>query len=344
MIELAQRAEQVLAPDVWAYLMRGASSGESPWEQWRFVPRVLRDVRSIDTTAAVFGAWRSPIGVAPTAFHCLVHPGGEAAAARAAAECGAPFVLSMRATTRIEDVAAAAAGPWWQQVYLMRDRGITDALVQRAAAAGATALVLTGDTPYVGRSGGRGLPPLPDDLALVNVAQHLSPGADAWALIEQDAGAVLDDIGRLADLTGLPVIVKGVLRADEARRCVDAGAAGVWVSDHGGRQLGRTVAPALALPAVASAVGSDAAVLVDGDVRDGLDVLAGLALGADAVFVGRPILWGLAVSGADGVRSVLTGLQDELRHSMGLAGAARVGELSPDLLVPADRIGRSDGH
>ncbi|KXO97385.1 L-lactate dehydrogenase [cytochrome] (plasmid) [Tsukamurella tyrosinosolvens] len=331
MIELAQRAERALPPDVWAYLMRGASSGESPWERWRFAPRVLRDVRSIDTATDAFGAWRSPIGVAPTAFHRLVDPGGEAAAARAAADCGAPFVLSMRATTRIEEVAAAAAGPWWQQVYLMRDRTITDALVQRAAAAGATALVLTGDTPYVGRSGGRGLPPLGDDLALVNVAQHLPPGADAWAAIEQDAGAVLDDIGRLADLSGLPVIVKGVLRPDEARRCVDAGAAGVWVSDHGGRQLGRTVAPAQALPRVAAAVGAEATVLVDGD---GLDALAALALGADAVFVGRPVLWGLAVSGADGVRSVLTGLLDELRHGMGLAGATRVAELSPDLVVP----------
>ena len=334
MIELAQRAERALPPDVWAYLMRGASSGESPWERWRFAPQVLRDVRSIDTATDVFGAWRSPIGVAPTAFHRLVDPGGEAAAARAAADCGAPFVLSMRATTRIEEVAAAAAGPWWQQVYLMRDRTITDALVQRAAAAGATALVLTGDTPYVGRSGGRGLPPLDDDLSLVNVAQHLPPGADAWAAIEQDAGAVLDDIGRLADLSGLPVIVKGVLRPDEARRCVDAGAAGVWVSDHGGRQLGRTVAPAQALPRVAAAVGAEATVLVDGDVRDGLDALAALALGADAVFVGRPVLWGLAVSGADGVRSVLTGLLDELRHGMGLAGATRVAELSPDLVVP----------
>lgn len=333
MIELAERAERELPPDVWAYLMRGATVGESPWERWRFAPRVLRDVRSIDTATNVFGAWRSPIGVAPTAFHRLVHPGGEAAVARAAADCGAPFVLSMRATTAIEEVAAAAAGPWWQQVYLMRDRGITDALVQRAAAAGATALVLTGDTPYVGRSGGRGLPPLSDDLALVNVAPHLPPGTDAWAAIEQDAGAVLGDVTRLAELAGLPVIVKGVLRADEARRCVDAGAAGIWVSDHGGRQLGRTVAPARALPEVVAAVGADAVVLVDGDVRDGLDALAALALGADAVFVGRPALWGLAVAGADGVRAMLTGLHDELRHGMGLAGATRLDELSSDLVV-----------
>ena len=333
MIDLAQRAERALPPEVWAYLMRGASTGASPWEQRRFAPRVLRDVRSVDTTTNVLGDWRSPVGVAPTAFHRLVHPEGEAATARAAADCGAPFVLSMRATTRIEEIGAAVGGPWWQQVYLMRDRGLNDALVRRAAAAGATALVLTGDTPYVGRSGGRGLPPLDDDLALINVAQHLPAGADAWASIEQNAGAVVADIRRLADLTGLPVIVKGVLRADEARRCVDAGAAGVWVSDHGGRQLGRTVAPAQALPAIVAAVGTEAVVLADGDIRSGLDALAALALGADAVFVGRPVLWGLAAGGADGVRAVLTGLQDELQHAMGLAGATRVAELTPDLIA-----------
>ncbi|KXO88959.1 alpha-hydroxy-acid oxidizing protein [Tsukamurella pseudospumae] len=333
MIELAQRAERLLPPDVWAYLMRGASIGESAWERWRFAPRVLRDVRTVDTTTPLFGEWRSPIGIAPTAFHRLVHPDGETAVARAAAACGSPFVLSMRATTRIEEVGATAAGPWWQQVYLMRDRGITDALVQRAAAAGATALVLTGDTPYVGRSGGRGLPPLDDRLALVNVAQHVRPWSDPWAEIEQDAGAVLGDIRRLGDLTGLPVIVKGVLRPDEALHCIDAGAAGIWVSDHGGRQLGRTVPPAHALPEVAGAVRGAVPVLVDGDVRCGLDALAALALGADAVFVGRPALWALADGGADGVGAMLSGLWEELRHAMGLAGATRIAELTRDLVV-----------
>jgi 4-hydroxymandelate oxidase len=217
----------------------------------------------------------------------------------------------------------------------MRDRGLTKALVQRAAAAGARAVVLTVDTPYVGRkhrvSGVRIA--VPDDLYLVNLAQHLVPGAVASESAEQDPSMTPDVIGRLAEVSGLPVLVKGVLRGDEALRCVEAGAAGVVVSNHGGRQLDRAVASARALPDVLAAVGARVPVLVDGGIRTGTDALVALALGADAVLVGRPVLWALAAGGADAVRDGLDVLTDDLAHVMAVAGAARPADLDPSMVM-----------
>jgi len=360
-------------------------------------PRVLRDVSAVDTTTRLLGAGlATPVGVAPTAFHRMAHAEGELATAAGAAGAGALYVLSSRSSRRIEDVGAmiaAGGGTWWFQVYVMRDRGLTAGLVRRAAGAGASALVLTGDTPVVGRRwpGGQGRPPVSDGDFLAN----LGPLNDLGAA-EQAADATFTDIGWLMEIgDGLPVVVKGILRPDDALACAAHGAAGVIVSNHGGRQLDGALASASALPVVAAAVraaagpaeaGPDGAaqpgaaeagatkpgtaqtgaaqtgpaqtgpaqtaaaqavraqrsvihlaavpgdlagfgVFVDGGIRSGHDVLAALALGADAVFVGRPALWALACGGAEAVRGLLAGLNDDLAHVMALAGAASLADI-----------------
>lgn len=345
--ELEETGARNLDPVIWHYMTRGsgehrsAAEADTSWDNWRLRPRVLRDVSEISTERALFGDWATPIGVAPTAFHRLVHPEGEAATARGAANSGAPFVLSSRSTVPIEQVAEELNGsPWWFQVYLMHDRSISDALVQRAAAAGATALVLTGDTPYVGyrpRAGQVRPLPLGENLSLIGVRQHLPVDvADPWPLIDQTPRQTMADIERLADLSGLPVIVKGVLRGDDAVACVRAGAEGVWVSNHGGRQLDGALAPSHALGEVLEAVGREVPVLVDGGVRGGREALVALAMGASAVFVGRPVLWALADGGADGVTALLAGLRDELAHLMGLAGATDLAQLERSLITRVD--------
>ena len=342
--QLRDRAERALSADTWSYLNRGSGDertvheAHDAWDCYRLRPRVLRDVSVVSTELDLFGSWRTPIGIAPTAFHALIHPEGEVATAAGAAASGAPMVVSSRATRRIEDIAAAIDGPWWFQVYLMRERRVTEALIRRAAAAGATAMVLTADTPYVGhraRSAALSRPlPLTDEQALTNMRDHLPTDvADIWELIDQRADLSLDDITWVADVSDLPVIVKGVLRADDATACVDAGAGGVWVSNHGGRQLDRVVPTAVALPEVVAAVGDSVPVIVDGGVRDGFDALTALALGARAVMLGRPAMWALAAGGSDAVAAMLTELTAELRHAMGLAGAASLTALDPSMVT-----------
>ncbi len=309
-----RRAALALPDDVVAYIEGGAgeevSLGEAEvaWGGVRLRPRVLRDVSHVDTSVTLLGTrLATPVLVGPTALHGLVHPGAERETAQGARAAGSLLVVSSRATLPPEDIGA---GPWWLQVYVLRDRGVTREAVQRAVAAGARSLVLTGDTPYVGPK--RRSEP---------VAQP--PG------FEQDPSVGLDAIGWLAELSGLPVLVKGVLRADDARDCVAAGASGVVVSNHGGRQLDRALPTAVALPAVADAV--DVPVLVDGGLRSGLDVLCALALGADAVLLGRPIMWALAAGGAAGVEACLREVTADLSRALALAGAADLGSVARDL-------------
>ncbi len=269
-----------------------------------------------------------------------MHAEGEAATAAGSAAAGSLYCLSSRSGTPMEKVAAAG-GPWWAQVYVVRDRDLTAAFVQRATEAGAGALVLTGDTPVVGRK------PRADALAVdVDVPEEYTranlgwrgdgtdePG-DSLPGLWQAPDITLETIGWLRELSDLPVVVKGVLRGDDARGCVDAGAAAVVVSNHGGRQLDGAISTAAALPEVVAAVaGTGAEVYVDGGIRRGGHVLRALALGARAVFVGRPVLWGLATDGAEGVQTVLEGLTDELVHAMMLAGAPTLGRLTADLVT-----------
>jgi 4-hydroxymandelate oxidase len=288
-------------------------------------------VGTVDTTTTVLGTpVASPVIVAPTAFHKLAHPDGEVATAQGAASAGALLVAATRSTTPLEDIAAVA-GPRWYQVYVLQEREHTAALVRRAAKAGYTALVLTGDTPLLGQR----LRDVRNAFVLpANVGDAaMQAGAAVGSLVDQDPTITFEQIAWLHDVSGLPVIVKGVLRADDARACLDAGAVGICVSNHGGRQLDGAVASADALAEVVDAVGNRAEVYVDGGIRRGVDVVRALALGARGVMVGRPVIWGLATGGSEGVRSVLRGFQRELALAMALCGARTVDEVTTDLVA-----------
>ena len=335
---LEEAARGLLPPGVADYYAGGAEAeitlGEATaaWRSWRLRPRVLRGISAVRLGTTLLGSEvRTPIGVAPLAYQSLAHPDGERGCARGAAAAGALMTVSTSASTPLADVAAVdPRAPKWFQLYRRHSPAFTDDLARRAGQAGYRALVLTVDLPLLGRRlrDETNAFVLPADLPLGN-----SPGEDAVPAHTPDW--TFDDIGRFADLSGLPVVVKGVLRGDDARRCVQAGAAAVWVSTHGGRQADPVVSSAAALPEVADAVGADAEVYADGGIRSGSDVLTALALGATAVFVGRPAIWGLATGGADGVSRVLGGLTAQLAHTMVLCGLSDVRAVPRDTVTPA---------
>jgi 4-hydroxymandelate oxidase len=349
--ELQRRARKLLPRNVYDYYAGGSGrertlrANQRAWRQVWLAPRVLRAVSAVDTATRLLGTeFATPVAVAPTGYHGLAHPEGELATAAGAASAGALFVLSTRSSRRIEDVAevvAAAGGTWWFQVYVMRDRDLTAGLVRRAVAAGAAALVLTADTPVVGRKRRNSEEAVGDQDFLVN----LGPLADLTTAA-QAADVTFADLGWLSEISGgrLPVVVKGVLRADDAGACREHGAAAVIVSNHGGRQLDGALPSAVALPDVACGLRADGGpagceVYADGGIRTGEDALAALALGAQAVFLGRPALWALACGGADGVRSLVTGLTGDLAHAMALAGAADIRQ-APGIARPAGPLWR----
>jgi 4-hydroxymandelate oxidase len=306
------------------------------WRGWRLRPRVLRGVSEVRLSTELLGSpVGTPIGVAPWAAQALAHPDGELGTARGAVAAGALMTVSTSATHTLEEVAAElGASPGWFQLYRLHSPGYTDDLARRAGDAGYRALVLTVDLPLLGRRR-RDLRhdfALPPGLRLAN-----RPADDARPSPQTEAmpAWTFDDIARFGDVSGLPVVVKGVLRGDDAARCVQAGASAVWVSTHGGRQVDPAVSSAQALPEVVDAVGDDVEVYADGGIRSGSDVLTALALGASAVFVGRPTIWGLATGGADGVARVLTALGDELAHTMALCGLDDVRSVPRDTVVPA---------
>lgn len=346
---LEESARRTLDPAVFDFYAGGSgdettlAGNATAWRRIPLRPHVLRDVSSVDTRVRVLGCeLPAPVCVAPVGYQALAHPDGEVAAARGARRAGALLTVSSRSSRRIEEVAAEA-GPWWFQVYVLRDRGLTRELVRRAAGAGASALVLTGDTPYLGRRRRDRDPGLiPDEMFAVNLGIGPGTGFDR-AAAEQAADVTYDDIAWLAEISGLPVVVKGLLRGDDARSCAAAGAAGVWVSNHGGRQLDGAVPTAVALPEVADAVDETVEVYVDGGVRTGADVLRALALGAQAVFVGRPALWCLATGGADAVAEGLAELSGGLAHAMGLAGVRTVTEIDRGLFVSRPQANNVEG-
>jgi 4-hydroxymandelate oxidase len=262
----------------------------------------------------------------------VAHDDGEVEMARGVSAAGSLMVVPTRASKPLAQIVEALAGPWWFQVYFVRERELTRRMVEDVAKLGAAALVLTGDTPFVGHKRRGEIPPLAPDRYLANFREYLAADAEYVYAASQDPSIGFDAVQWLRDVSGLPVIVKGVLRGDDARACVDAGAAGVIVSNHGGRQLDRALAAAQALSEVVDAVGDECAVLVDGGVRSGVDILIALALGARAVLLGRPALWALAADGAGGVERVLRGLRSELDHAMALAGVTRIDAVDRTLI------------
>lgn len=310
------------------------------WEIWY---RVMVDVSRRDLRTTVLGADLSfPIVVAPTAYHRMAHPGGEIASARAAAAAGTVFVMSTLATTTLEEVAAASTAPKWFQLYVHKDRGFTQALLERAENAGFQAILLTVDAPILGRrlADERNGFALPEGLTMANLVGTAPPSATAeersalakYVAARHDAALTWSDLAWLRGLTKLPIVLKGVVRGDDAARAVEHGAAGVVVSNHGARQLDGSPATIDALPGVVEAVAGRCPVLMDGGVRWGTDALKAIALGAAAVLVGRPILWGLAVGGQEGAERVLEVLRGELQAAMALAGCACVGDIDRDLV------------
>jgi 4-hydroxymandelate oxidase len=306
-------------------------------------PRMLAGVGQRDLSTVLLGqSLRWPVLIAPMGLQRLAHPEGELATARAAAEAETPLVVSTMATTRVEEIATVG-GPLWFQLYIFRDRGLTRHLVERAEAAGCTALQLTADAPVLGRreADTRHRFGLPEGVRIAHFEEaghgRLGPaatesGATAYTRAMFADDLTWDDVHRLRSWTRLPVLVKGVLRGNDAVRAVDHGAAGVVVSNHGGRQLDTAPATIRALPEVASALAGRGLVLLDGGIRRGTDIVKALALGANAVMVGRPILWGLTVAGVAGVRRVLEMLHSELDTAMALCGCRTIAEVTADLV------------
>lgn len=349
--DLEPIAQARLSDRTWDYVAGGAADeislgwNDEAWRHLRLAPRALVDVSVIDTSVHLLGHdLAHPILLAPTAAHRQYHPGAEAATRRGADAAEALAIMSTLGSSEVPELGAAASGPWWYQLYVQADRAFTAALVDSVVAAGAEALVLTVDTPLLGardrdrRTGGhtvdgmqppalRGAAPsvvMPDEPRPYQRAYnpHLDPSL-TWETLEW-----------LVDISPVPVLPKGVVRADDAQRCVDAGVGGVIVSNHGARNLDTVVPTAQALPSVVRAVHGAVPVVVDGGIRRGTDVAKALILGADAVLIGRPAIWGLTVAGAGGVQWVVDTLWTELAMAMGLLGAPTVSELTADLIWP----------
>ena len=307
------------------------------FRRWRFIPRVGVEIEDRDPTVTVLGRrWPVPFMVAPMALMRMADPDGELAVARAATAHGITFCLSTVGTATIEDVASVG-GQNWFQLYLLRDRARSQELLARAEAAGNEAIVLTMVAPILGRrerdirTGFR----LPEGIGYANIRRSALRRGDTYGDDELKPSNTWDDLAWVVKSTKLPVIAKGVLHPDDARRALDLGAAGIDVSNHGGRQLDGSIAAFDALPAVAEAVAGRAPVLLDSGIRRGTDVLMAQALGATAVMLGRPVLWGLAWAGERGVATAFDMLRAEYLLALGLAGLTQSADVSRDLLVRA---------
>jgi isopentenyl diphosphate isomerase/L-lactate dehydrogenase-like FMN-dependent dehydrogenase len=340
-------AEQRMDPGAHGYYAGGAgdeltlADNVAAWRRLAIAPRVLVGVGERDTSVTLLGVRRPhPLIIAPMAFQALATPEGETATARAASQTGTVMCLSTLATTSPAALARAVPdSPRWFQLYVFSDRGVSRDLVAQAVEHGYEALVVTVDLPVFGRRERdlRSGVASPSATAVASAtaagARRAMTPADFAQLVDPDLR--WEDIERFAAESPLPVLVKGILTPRDARLAAEHGAAGVVVSNHGGRQLDTVLSGADALGPIAEAVGGRVEVLVDGGIRRGVDVLKALALGAQAVLVGRPVLWGLAVGGADGARHVLEILLGEFELALALAGAPRAADLDRSFVMPA---------
>ncbi|HEX4407769.1 MAG TPA: alpha-hydroxy acid oxidase [Xanthobacteraceae bacterium] len=342
---LEEQARAKMAPASFAFCAAGADDEISAvenitaWRNMRLRPRVLNDVSNIDTRVSLLGhEVATPIMVAPTGRHKLFHAEGERATARGASTARAAYVMASNSNVLIEDVAMERrTAPQWFQLYYWPDRVEVETLIERVAAAGFTALVLTVDAPTGGWSPRAARDQHEASPDILNINMPGSPMARTF-YHPDFAGKVLypatwSVLEWLVKVSPLPVIMKGVLRADDALRCIESGARAIVVSNHGGRHLDTTVTTAAAIGEIASALAGKADVYVDGGIRRGTDILKALALGARAVMIGRPVIWGLTLKGADGVAEVLEHLYVELVRAMQLAGMSKLDDLTPDLVV-----------
>lgn len=350
--ELEERAREVLHQMAYDYYASGANDqvtlreNRVGYERITLLPRMLVDVSARDMGTTVLSEPVSmPILIAPTALQGLAHPEGEVATTKAAGAAKTIMTIATISTSSIEEAMAVASGPVWFQLYVLKDRGVTASLVQRAEEAGCKAIVLTVDVPVPGQRerDARNRLTLPDNLSIKNLLtagyQNLpknvaGSGLAAYVASQFDPALSWKDVQWLRGLTKLPVLVKGILRTDDALRAIDHGASAIIVSNHGGRQLDTTPPTISVLPEIVDAVAGAVEVYLDGGIRRGTDVLKAIAYGARAVLVGRPVLWGLAVAGEAGVKFVLELLRKEFDVAMALSGCPRLTAITRDLVRP----------
>lgn len=351
--EVEQLGRGGLPSDVYDYYRGGAEDertirlNRAAYGRWLLRPRRLVDVSRPDLSVELLGDRLSlPVGLAPTAFQRLAHPEGELATARAARSVRTLMVASTLATSTIEEIAEAHGGPTWLQLYVFRNRELSLDLVRRAEASGCSAVCLTVDMPVQGKRerDDRNRFRLPEGLDMANFrghlqaampAEHEGSGLAAFIHREIDPSLTWEALEWLVEQTALPVVVKGIVTGRDAERALERGARGIVVSNHGGRQLDGAVPTLLALPEVVAAAEGRIPVILDGGIRRGTDVIKALALGARAVLVGRPYLWGLAWRGEEGVSTVLETLRTEIERSLCLVGRPRAADVDPDAVLEA---------
>jgi 4-hydroxymandelate oxidase len=354
-LDYENNAKEVLSQTTWDYYSSGAWSESTlkdniaAFERFKLRPRVLRDVSHRSLQTSILGQpIESPILIAPSAFHCLAHPEGELATAKAANQAGTMMILSTLSTKSIEEVSQVrtALNPNVGQIfqlYVHRDRELTRSLVERAYAAGFCAICLTVDTPMLGKRerDSRNQFTLPPELELANFRgtklaldgeiQQTESGLFTYVQQQISPAITWADIDWLVSISPLPIMVKGILRGDDAVRAIEHGAQAIVVSNHGGRQLDGAVSTMDALEEVVTAVDGRCEVLVDGGIRRGVDALKALSLGAKAVLIGRPVLWGLSVAGSEGVAHILEIFKEELDLAMALSGCACLTDIDRSL-------------
>ena len=357
---LEKAAYESMTPEARGYVEGGAGSGYTmranrrAFDRWRIVPRMLGNVAERDLSVSLFGKdYAAPVLLAPIGVQSIVHDEAELAVARAAATLSVPFTLSTAASHTIEQVAEAAGdGPRWFQLYWPNDEDLTRSFIHRAEEAGYSALVVTLDTsllawrpadlaaaylPFIVGEGVANYFSDPTFRAGLEKSPEEDPGAAIlkWISVFSNPGYSWDDLAMIRAATDLPILLKGILHPDDALAAIEQGMDGVIVSNHGGRQVDGSIASLDALPAVVNAVPDGFPVLLDSGIRTGSDVIKALALGARAVLLGRPFVWGLTVGGEDGVRQVVRSLLAELDLTLALAGHRSLDTLTPDVLEPA---------